>query len=165
MALGVRASKDPNKNDENNNFDENYKKWLSAMTRAASKDLNENDENHDFDKKKNYKWKKISECNEMKSDRVERLERKRRKGQFWPKNYTKLLSVITWRMIGCKFYSDIDKNDENIDLGESYKNLLVLYDRIQVAQQKWLLILDENDKKSLSGMTWNTRGLGARVLQ
>ena len=52
MALGVRASKDPYKNDENNNFDENYKKWLSAMTRAASKDLNENDENHDFDKRK-----------------------------------------------------------------------------------------------------------------
>ena len=46
MALGVRASKDPNKNDENNNFDENYEK--SAMTRA-SKDLNENDESHDFD--------------------------------------------------------------------------------------------------------------------
>ena len=79
MALGVRAFKDPNKNDENNNFDENYKKRLSAMTRT-SKDLNENNENHDSDKKKN--TKKISECNEMKGDRVELLERKRRKGQF-----------------------------------------------------------------------------------
>ena len=52
IIVGVRASKDPNRNDKNNNFDENYKKWLSAMTRT-SKDLNENDENHDFDE--NYK--------------------------------------------------------------------------------------------------------------
>ena len=71
MALGVRAFKDPNKNDENNNFDENDKKWLSAMTRT-SKDLNENDENHNFDKKKNYK--KVNECNEMKGYKVELLE-------------------------------------------------------------------------------------------
>ena len=31
MSLGMRGSKDPNKNDKNNNFDENYKKLLSAM--------------------------------------------------------------------------------------------------------------------------------------
>ena len=114
----MRASKDPNRNDENNNFDENYKKCLSAMTRT-SKDLNENDKNHDFDENykkllsamewvvraskdpnenvenqdfdnKNYK-KKISECNDMKGDRVELLERKRRKGQLWPKKLHKIV--------------------------------------------------------------------------
>ena len=42
------------KKDENHDFNENYKKLLSAMEWVvrASKDLKENDEKHDFDKKK-----------------------------------------------------------------------------------------------------------------
>ena len=54
-------------------------------------------------------------------------------------------------MIGCKFYSENNENDENNDLGESYKNLLTW-----MTGSRWLnenYYLDEHDKKLLSGMT------------
>ena len=55
MAWGTGGSKDPNKSNENNHFDENYKKncWVH---RRGSKDGNENDGNskcNDFSE--NYK--------------------------------------------------------------------------------------------------------------
>ena len=47
--------KHPKKDDKNNNFDENYKKMLSAMALGmkASKQHNENDKNNNFEE--NYK--------------------------------------------------------------------------------------------------------------
>ena len=58
----------------------------------ASKDPNENVENQDFDNKNNKK-KKISECNDMKGDKGKLLSESDEKDNFDRKNYTKLLNV------------------------------------------------------------------------
>ena len=91
----------------------------------------------------------------MKGDKVEVkfLSENDEKDNFDRENYTKLLSAMTWKTtIGCKFYSDIDKNDENIDLGESYKICLFLgQDPGSTTKmsiwRKWQEIVEWNDMK------------------
>ena len=82
----MKGSKVSNENGGIHDFDENYKKLLSAKAwdMKGSKDPNENDQSdkhHDFDSN----YKKTAECNGIGRESVQRLQQKWRKQQFWRK--------------------------------------------------------------------------------
>ena len=73
----MRGSKDANNNDENNHFDKNCKKLLSAIEMKDDKvqDLQQKWRKEQF-------WKKLQksiDCNNMKDDRVQALQQKQQK--------------------------------------------------------------------------------------